>query len=327
MKSHQPKTITLLILLFMMLALPALATEPTEPPENQAPAAEDLELTTFRGVDVAGTLTAVDPEGDLFEFQLVRSPRKGEIALDPATGRFTYAPSENARGRDTFTYVAIDAQGNISPEATVRIRIERQSRQVSYADMEGHPAHLAAISLVEQGVFVGEQIGGKYFFNPTAPVRRGEFLAMSMQLADTELLTGVVRTGFADDDEIEDWLKPYVSTAVLDGVVQGLRAPNHDLIFEAERYITIYEAAVMLSHILGLDYAPVSGNLQAALIAPDWARQAKANLITENIIPLSYPGVHQNPLTRADVADMLFSAMHLLEGRDGPAASLLGWAA
>lgn len=309
-----------------MLALPALAAEATPPPENQAPIADDLELTTFRGVDVSGALTATDPEGDLFEFQLVRSPRKGEVALDQSTGRFTYAPNENARGRDHFTYVAIDAQGNISPEATVRFRIERQSRQVSYADMDGHPAHLSALSLAEQGLFVGEQVGARYFFNPTAPVRRGEFLAMSMQLADTELLTGVVRTGFDDDEEIDDWLKPYVSTAVLGGVVQGFRAPNQDLVFGAENYITLNEAAVMLSHILELDYVPVSGNLQTALIAPDWARQAKANLIAENIIPLSYPGVQQRPLTRADVADMLFGAMYVLEGRAAPASSLLGWA-
>ena len=149
---------------------------------------------------------------------------------------------------------------------------------------------------------------------------------MSMQLVDTELLTGVVRTGFDDDEEIDDWLKPYVSTAVLDGVVQGFRTANQDLIFGAERYITLNEAAVMLSHILGLDYAPVFSNPQTALITPDWARQAKANLIAENIIPLSYPGVQQGPLTRADVADMFFGAMCVLEGRAAPPSSLLGWA-
>jgi len=92
--------------------------------ENQAPVAEALELTTYRNTALAGMLIAVDPEGDLFEYQTVRSPKKGKLELDSATGVFTYTPSEGKRGRDRFSYVAIDAVGNISDETTVTIRIQ-----------------------------------------------------------------------------------------------------------------------------------------------------------------------------------------------------------
>jgi len=319
------KSITLLLLMAILLTMPAFASEPTPTP-NQPPAVENLELTTYRGVGIAGTLVAADHEGDLFEFQIVRSPRRGEITLDQASGQFTYTPREGQRGRDNFTYVAIDALGNISAEATVRIRIERQSRPVHYEDMPGHRAHFAAISLAERDIFVGEQIGGRHFFNPNAAVRRGEFLAMSLRLVDTDLLSGIVRTGFADDAYIAAWLRPYVSTAVLDGVITGIRRSDGDLIFAPDDYITKSEAAVILNNVLGLTDVPVSA-LRGEIIAPAWAHQATMNLTAQNIISLEHPIVHYSTLTRADVAEMLLSAAHLLEGRTLPSPSLLEWAA
>ena len=326
MKSHTPKTLLLLLLLFLMLAIPALATDSTPLPENQAPVAEDLEMSTYRGVGISGSLMAIDPEGDMLEFQIVRAPRKAELTLDQTTGQFTYTPLEGKRGRDHFTYVAIDALGNISAEATVRVRIERQSSPVSYEDMQGHRAHFAAITLAEREIFVGEQLGGRHFFNPDSPVRRGEFLAMSLRLADTDLLSGIVRTGFADDSYIAPWLKPYVSTAVLDGVVSGVRRSDGDLVFAPEAYITVSEAAVILNNVLGLTDVPVMATLSTST-APVWAQQATVNLRAMSIISLENPGVYQSTLTRADVAEMLLNAAHLLEGRPTPSPSLLGWAA
>ena len=324
MKHHPCKSIGLLLLCAALLALPALAME--TPPENQAPTVEDLELTTYRGVGFAGILTAQDPEGDIFEYQIVRSPRKGELELDQASGHFTYTPFDGARGRDSFTYVAIDAQGNISPEGTVSIRIERQSRQVQYEDMRGHPAHFAAISLAERDIFVGEQIGGRHFFNPNAPVSRGEFLAMSMRLAKSDLLTGVIRTGFADDEQIGAWLKPYVSTALFDGIIQGIHRPDGSIIFAPESHITISEAAVLLNNVLDLPDVPTAGNIMTDLTAPAWAHQATVNLQSHDIISFGYPDVYLNTLTRADAAKMLLGAATLLENRIPTGASLLSWA-
>ena len=118
------KRFLLFTLAIFLLATPALAVEMTA--ENQAPVAEALELTTYRNTALAGLLIAVDPEGDLFEYQIVRSPKKGTLELDSASGVFTYTPLEGKRGRDVFTYVAIDAVGNISDETAVTIRIQRQ---------------------------------------------------------------------------------------------------------------------------------------------------------------------------------------------------------
>jgi len=286
---------------------------------------EDLELSTFRDVAVSGTLIALDPEGDLLEFQIVRSPRRGDVELDQSTGHFTYTPHEGRRGRDVFTYVAVDAFGNISSEGSVRLRIERQSRQVYYADMDGHHAQLAAIELSEREIFVGEQIGGRHFFNPNAPVRRGEFLAMALRASDADILTGIVRTGFSDDNAIADWLKPYISTAVLGGVVQGLRQDGA-LVFAPDHYISVSEASVILNNVLGLYDVPVMGYSEHTSTAPVWAKQATSNLRAESIISSDYPGVYQSTLSRADAAQMLQGAVALLEGRSVQTSSLLNWA-
>ena len=325
MKRKSWKSIILFVLLITLLALPALAAQPQPTPENQAPTAQDLELTTYRGVGLAGILTAQDPEDDVFEFQIVRSPRKGDLELEQMSGNFTYTPFEGERGRDSFTYVAIDARGNISPEATVSIRIERQSRQVHYEDMRGHPSHFAAVYLAERDIFVGEQIGGRHFFNPSAPLSRGEFLAMAMRLTNTDLLTGIVRTGFADDEKIGDWLKPYVSTALFDGLIQGIQRADGNIVFDPEAHISVSEAALILNNVLGLSDAPTAGNIME-LAAPAWAHQATVNLRAYNIISFGYPAVYLDALTRADAADMLLGAANVLDTRNPAGTSLLIWA-
>ena len=129
----------------------------------------------------------------------------------------TEKPYENKTGKDSFTYVAVDAVGNSSDPATVKIKIEKPNTKVTYADMDGDPAHKAAIRLAEEGIFVGECMGGAYFFQPDAAVTRGEFVAMAMNAAGMEALEDVERTGFADDVSIPTWAKPYVSSALKAG--------------------------------------------------------------------------------------------------------------
>ena len=114
------------------LTLPAMAlTTSTAEVENAAPIAEDLSLSTYKGVAIFSRFAAVDPEGDLVTFQVVDSPARGQVTLDendPAA--FTYTPYEGKKGKDSFTYVAIDAVGNTSQPAKVTIVIEKQKTAV-----------------------------------------------------------------------------------------------------------------------------------------------------------------------------------------------------
>ena len=216
--------------------------------DNSAPVAENMEISTYRGIAVSGRLAATDPEGEKLSFEITTPPIKGELVLSE-DGKYTYTPAEGKKGKDYFGYKATDESGNSSHEATVIIRIEKQKSKVSYSDMAENGAHYGAVRLAEEEIFVGECLGGEYIFSPDKAVSRGEFLAMCMKLSDTRLLEGVSRTGFADDGDIPQWQKPYVTAAVLGDIVEGSRRNDGQLVFSAGRGVTFSQAAVILPAI------------------------------------------------------------------------------
>ena len=273
-----------------------------------APVAENLELTTYRNVSVGGRLAAVDPEGDALSFEITTQPGKGTVELTE-DGRFVYTPETNRKGRDYFGYRAVDETGARSQEATVIIKIEKQKTSTTYADLAGHPAGYAATALAENGIFTAESVAGVSVFSPGREVTRGEFLSMCMALSGGEMLSGVASTGFADDADIGDWLKPVVATALMDGVVSGYTVSG-GAVFEPDDTVTRQEAAVMLDNVLDTTDAAVgvSG-------AADWAAEAVGNLAACGVI--AEGEAYSEPLTRADAAEMLVRALDVLAAREG----------
>ena len=210
------------------------------------------------------------PRGDLLTYHILNKPARGAVTMpEDGSSEFVYTPYENKTGKDSFTYVAVDAVGNSSDPATVKIKIEKPNTKVTYADMDGDPAHKAAIRLAEEGIFVGECMGGAYFFQPDTAVTRGEFVAMAMNAAGMEALEDVERTGFADDVSIPTWAKPYVSSALKAGLVQGSRSSDGQVVFQAEEPITAAEAAVLLDR--ALQVTDVSADTLAEEGIPTWA--------------------------------------------------------
>lgn len=278
------------------------------PSVNLAPIAENLELRTYRETSVGGTLRAVDPEGDLITFRLLSEPGKGTVILDGDS--FVYTPSPRKKGRDSFTYAASDANGNVSAEARVTIHIDKQSGKTCYADLTGDPIAYAALRLAEEGVFVGEQVGGSLCYCPELQVSRGEFLAMCASLTGMQPLNGVTQTGFYDDAGMEVWLKPYVSAALMCGVVQGSVGDDGRIVFNPDQPITAAEAAVMLNSFLLITD---SVNTAAPADVPVWAARAVGNLTACDIyLPSFRSGL---PLTRGDAALMLSDAMDVCAQR------------
>lgn len=278
----------LMLLLCLGLAAPALA-------EGTAPIAENLELKTFRHISVGGALSAYDPDGEIVAFMITTPPVKGDVQLE-ADGSFVYTPYYNKKGRDYFGYKAQDMDGNWSQEATVLIRIQKQKTPVWYEDMQGREGEYAAIALAERGLFVGEQIGGRYCFQPEKPVTQGEFLALCMLAADKPVLKGVMRTGSAEDADIPDWMKEYVASAALQGVGSGTE-------FEAEKQISKAEAAKILNAVLGLypqDAAEADETVRACL-----------NL--QSVGVMQQTRADETALTREEAARMLAAAAEFAE--------------
>lgn len=332
MKTGKSKTIRAAFALVMMLlaggflwaGVPALAADDMTVviAQNSKPIAENLELSTFRNIAIHGRFTAIDPDGDAVTFEVSEVPKKGSVQA-VNDGSFVYTPDENKKGQDSFSYVAIDSNGNISNKATVTISINKQSVKVTYADMADNAAHYSALVLAEKGILTGERLGNEYFFRPDSVVTRGEFIAMCLRISDAETLEGITRTGFSDDASIPMWAKPYVSTALMTGIITGYKDDAGRLVFASQEPITFNEAAVVLNNLLKISDVVAAG-VSEQTICPVWSYQAEANLAACHIMP-SMGSECGSAITRAEAADILVAAMNLIKERDG-GSSLLSWA-
>ena len=321
-RSSGAAALALTLALTALLPCPAAALlhrDQPEPPAltaqgNRPPIAKNMELDTYKNVAVTGYFDAADHEGTALTFRITGDPVRGSLSpAEDGSSRFVYTPYENKTGRDSFTYVAVDEAGNRSPEATVTIRIRKPETSVTYADLEGNPAHKAAVRLAEQDLLVGQCVGGQYFFHPEQPVSRAQFLTLAMAAVGAEPMDGVTLTGFSDDGEIPAWAKGSVSAALRAGVIQGGRDETGAPVFQAEHTITRAEAAVMLDRLLELTDVP------AEVFAPDggqhWASQAAANLTASGVLRPEESAPLSQPLDLENAVLLLDGAIDLVEAR------------
>ena len=279
-------------------------------PEN-APAARDLEIRTYRGIPCLGQLEAADPDGGELTFAIVTQPKKGTVTVEGAN--FTYTPKENAAGGDSFTYSAANSAGAVSLPATVTVTIEKTRSGVTYADT-GEATATAAQDLAERGVFTGAKIGDKWYFEPDRTVSRGEFLAMVLETAGAEV-TDVTMTGFRDDDAIPTWAKSYAAAGVAEGILRG-KLTEDGAVFSCEDPISFSEAATVLNRVLDLGDVELEVWFADREAAPSWAAQAVGNMEALNVLSVGSFGSDrlETAVTRADAARMLSAAGTLLRG-------------
>lgn len=74
---------------------------------NQAPTVDPIQLTGVITGPVTGIVNADDPDGDRVVYRLVARPQQGKVKLN-ADGTYTYTPSADFDGVDTFRVIAID---------------------------------------------------------------------------------------------------------------------------------------------------------------------------------------------------------------------------
>ena len=293
---------------------------PTEPEEG-APIAREISISTYRGIPYRAQFLATDSEGDDMTFAVADAPRKGTVTIDGAD--FVYTPDEGVTGSDSFTYTATDSAGHVSQPATVTVSIEKTRSGVTYSDTEGSDAAAAAQHLAEAGVFTGTKIGDQYYFEPDKTVSRSEFLAMALETAGREV-TSVTMTGFCDDEAIPTWSKAYAAAGVADGIVQGKTTPE-GAAFRGDETITFNEAATVLDRVLDLGDVDLDVWYADREAVPSWAAQAVGNMEAVSVLSAGSFGSDslEEPVTRADAAKMLSAARTLLDGEEH--SGILGW--
>ena len=267
--------------------------------ENQAPIAEDSAMETYKNLVGSGKLKVTDPESQSMTFAVIRGPKRGTVTIGD-DGCFTYTPKKNKVGIDSFTYTATDAAGKVSREATVTITILKPTEASQYTDTVGKDCRFAAEWMKNTGIFVGETLADSSCFSPEKAVTRGEFVTMLVKALDIPTDEGLTYTGY--DDEIPQWLQPYLAAAVRSGLTAGLPEQNT---FGASEPITGAEAAVLLCNALDLEVdAQTMADPDSSV--PAWAQTPLAALNSSGIALEA-----ETVMTRGETAQVLYQASQI----------------
>lgn len=280
--------------------------------KNSAPSASDSSMETYKNVANTGKLDATDPDNDALQFNLTSAPNRGEVELHD-DGTYTYTPAKNKVGKDSFTFTVTDTAGNVSNEATVQIEILKPTDKLTYSDMTGDSDQFVALWLRENGIFSGETVAGMTCFCPDKTVSRGEFLVMVSKLIGLKPDEAQMTSGFADEEDTPQWMRPYIVSAMRAGLVSGAHTED-GLVFRPEEDLTNAEAAVMLQNILQLPATQTAGAFDEDTTVPAWAQ--------ESVLALSEAGMPVNaddssaPITRREAARLLYAVSCLQDAED-----------
>ena len=270
------------------------------------------DVSTHRNVPLYGTLPCYDPEGDETVIEIVSYPESGSLVLtDKSAGEYIFVPKEGYSGKDEFTYVARDKYGNYSASATVSLTVTKPKTSVAYTDMTDAKEYNAALTMTENGIMSGTQVGLNTYFYPDKTVTREDFIVMAMNSLGMRKLTQVDKTVFADDSQISDTARNYVGAAYELGYIKGELDKNGRLCFCPDREITKAEAACILSKMINAATPTVTPIFSDSEDIPAWA--------ASSIYSLSYMGIltatdgniaPTSKLTRADTAEILSALMN-----------------
>ncbi len=286
---------------------------------NHAPTLETvpdncLEVSTHRNVVLYGTLPCYDSDGDKTLIEIVSYPEEGILRLtDRYTGEYTYTPTAGYSSKDSFVYVARDIYGNYSAAKTVSLSVVKPTVAVSYADMTDNRSHNAALTVTEAGIMSGTQVGSNVYFYPEGEVSRGEFVVTVMHAVGITDVTETSATVFADDAEIPNYMKKYISSAYGLGYIKGINT-SEGLCFEANRSITRAEAAVILGNILDVSVPTAVPTFGDSADIPAWAAPSVYSLNAIGVLNAVGGNVSATAvLTRGDAAELLTNLMNYLD--------------
>ena len=102
-----------------VLLLAGCGEDPSPPPP---PTANDQIYDATENIEIHGELAASHLDPETASFRVDSPPSSGSLTVDPIAGTFTYFPSSNFVGSDSFTWDVSDAEGD-SNSAEVIIEV------------------------------------------------------------------------------------------------------------------------------------------------------------------------------------------------------------
>ncbi len=276
-----------------------------------------LNIETYKGIPMAGTVSAYDPEGDEITYEIVRYASHGLVSLtDRHTGAYVYTPDPSFTGQDSFDYVVRDRYGNYSTSATVSIQVSPRPTSVTYADIDGEGDAAAILTVSERGLMNGTRVGGETYFKPDESISRLEFLVTAMEAAGVtaETVAGLGDPSFADAASIPVALRPYVSYAAQKGYISG-KIVDGKPYFKPDDSISRAEAAVILSNVIGYAVEDTVTAFADEASLPAWSGEALTSLRALGILQCPDGNAHAGEtMTRRDTAAWLNRTIQLMGG-------------
>ncbi|MCE7697328.1 MAG: cadherin-like domain-containing protein, partial [Methanobacterium paludis] len=99
---------------------------------NDAPTVPNYTVTTNEDTPANGIVTGVDANGDSLTYAQGSGPSHGTVTVNSATGAWTYTPTTNYNGPDSFTVTVSDGHDGTAT-ATVSITVN-QAENVNPGD-------------------------------------------------------------------------------------------------------------------------------------------------------------------------------------------------
>ncbi len=209
-------------------------------------------VSTHATLGVTGTLAAEDPEGDALYFEVTEYPAHGTLSLDAKTGDFSYLPTGDFHGEDTFRWRVQDTYGAFAEPCEVKITVRELATGYLFSDIEDAKRHSCALLVSEKGLLSGEKLGGKHYFHPNRALSRAAFVTILLEAAEIKV-EDAEDTGFTDNADIPRGMRGAVKYAKDQGWL------GTDAVFRPQDAITRAEAATIAAKVLGLS-APGYGD-------------------------------------------------------------------
>ena len=124
-------------------------------PVNDAPTTADQSKTTAEDTALTGKIVATDVDGDTLSYAFQSQAAHGTVVLNTATGDYTYTPSKDYNGPDSFTVRVSDGKGGFA-DSLVSVNVTPVNDAPTTADQSKTTAEDTALA----GKIVASDVDG-----------------------------------------------------------------------------------------------------------------------------------------------------------------------
>ena len=276
----------------------------------------EMDKNTILTSNLQGSTTL---ENATLKYIIVEQPTNGTLVhSDESSADFTYTPTLDYVGKDSFTYKVNDGT-NDSNIATVTITISEPSSDIIpfyYMDMQDHWANYSASQLAARGLIIGEEIGSRFYFYPNRDMTRADFILFLLAITESneDATLDIPKVTFADASSTPDWLIEAAKLAYAKGIIKG-SADGNSLYLNAYKPLTRKEAVVMIDNILKLSKVTEELKYKDLSDIPEWALQSVKNLSAYQIVQGNTENEFKpnRVLTKAEAIELCYKLIKQLE--------------